>query len=129
MKNLEVFFLLLVAFHFGLSRIATIQNIRHLNAQTKHTPQRKLHDASLEEDMKISSDRDDLFTQYLRYSLRLQKDEKDSEKLAKLVHTLLNSVDDFSLMLNDHISGISNQMNTQKLDFFIKSNPYGAGLD
>ena len=129
MKILKAILLVFIACHFGITRITTIQNIRHIKTQAKITPERRLESHNLKADLNISESKNDLFANYMRYTFQLQKDEHDSDKLTKLVHKLLNSIDDFSLLLNDHISDISNQINTQKLDYFIKSSPYGSGLD
>ena len=129
MKPLSVLLVLIAVAAPTVSKVASIQNIRHRSLHSANDPPRKLKSTSLATDMKISSKQNDLFSQYVRYSLKLKKDENDSKKLTKLTHKLLMSVEEFSLLLNDHLSNISNQMNRQRLDFFIHNNPYGSGLD
>ena len=129
MKVVPIFIILAACVAPTLARIASIKTIReHAKARQGAAP-RRLSAEDLEADFNISEKRDDLFTQYLRYHLQLQKDENHSKHLVKLVKTLNEEVENFSLQMNDHISVVMNQMSTERLSNFIRTHPAGAGLD
>ena len=116
------------------SRIASIKSLREHPENHRAQPPRRLEGGTvrsktLQEDLRIGAESDDLFTQYMRYHLQLAKDEKHSKNLSGLIKQLMDKIDEFSIQVDDGISLIYNDLGIQRLKGFIKKSNGNPSID